>query len=42
MKAKIGDLGFAVIKAANQTMTQVGTVAWTSPEIFEGSHYTVC
>jgi len=37
---KIADFGFSRIKAANQTMTQCGTVAWTAPEIFDGSHYT--
>eukprot|EP00026_Physarum_polycephalum_P009801 Phypoly_transcript_09938.p1 GENE.Phypoly_transcript_09938~~Phypoly_transcript_09938.p1 ORF type:complete len:429 (+),score=51.32 Phypoly_transcript_09938:147-1289(+) len=37
---KIADFGFSRVKAENQTMTQCGTVAWTAPEIFEGSHYT--
>lgn len=37
---KIADFGFSRIKTANQTMTQCGTVAWTSPEIFDESHYT--
>jgi len=36
---KIGDFGFSRMKADNQTMTQCGTVAWTAPEIFEGTHY---
>eukprot|EP00026_Physarum_polycephalum_P001102 Phypoly_transcript_01103.p1 GENE.Phypoly_transcript_01103~~Phypoly_transcript_01103.p1 ORF type:complete len:774 (+),score=173.32 Phypoly_transcript_01103:1162-3483(+) len=39
-KVKIADFGFSRIKADNQTMTQCGTVAWTAPEIFDGSHYT--
>jgi serine/threonine protein kinase/ABC-type branched-subunit amino acid transport system substrate-binding protein len=39
-KVKIADFGFSRVKADNQTMTQCGTVAWTAPEIFEGSHYT--
>eukprot|EP00026_Physarum_polycephalum_P000443 Phypoly_transcript_00444.p1 GENE.Phypoly_transcript_00444~~Phypoly_transcript_00444.p1 ORF type:complete len:909 (-),score=141.61 Phypoly_transcript_00444:1068-3794(-) len=39
-KTKIGDFGFSRVKAENQTMTQLGTVGWTSPEIFNGSHYT--
>eukprot|EP00026_Physarum_polycephalum_P000640 Phypoly_transcript_00641.p1 GENE.Phypoly_transcript_00641~~Phypoly_transcript_00641.p1 ORF type:complete len:1297 (+),score=194.44 Phypoly_transcript_00641:293-4183(+) len=37
---KIADFGFSRIKADNQTMTQCGTVAWTAPEIFDGTHYT--
>eukprot|EP00026_Physarum_polycephalum_P002356 Phypoly_transcript_02362.p1 GENE.Phypoly_transcript_02362~~Phypoly_transcript_02362.p1 ORF type:complete len:737 (+),score=63.66 Phypoly_transcript_02362:510-2720(+) len=40
MRVKIADFGFSRIKAENQTMTQCGTVAWTAPEIFEGSHYS--
>jgi len=39
-KVKIADFGFSRVKADNQTMTQCGTVAWTAPEIFDGSHYT--
>jgi serine/threonine protein kinase len=41
-KPKIGDFGFSRVKAEHQTMTQLGTVSWTSPEIFEGRQYTVC
>lgn len=40
-KVKIADFGFSRVKADNHTMTQCGTVAWTAPEIFDGSHYTV-
>eukprot|EP00026_Physarum_polycephalum_P017687 Phypoly_transcript_18994.p1 GENE.Phypoly_transcript_18994~~Phypoly_transcript_18994.p1 ORF type:complete len:224 (+),score=30.64 Phypoly_transcript_18994:1-672(+) len=37
---KIGDFGFSRIKVEHTTMTQCGTVAWTAPEIFSGSHYS--
>jgi len=37
---KIGDFGFSRIKADNHTMTMCGTVAWTAPEIFQGSLYS--
>lgn len=37
---KIADFGYSRMKADNQTMTQVGTVSYSAPEVFEGLHYT--
>lgn len=37
---KIADFGFTKMRASNQTMTQVGTVAYSAPEVFEGLVYT--
>lgn len=37
---KIADFGYSRMRADNQTMTQVGTVSYSAPEVFEGLHYT--
>lgn len=37
---KIADFGFPKLRAGNQTMTQVGTVSYSAPEVFEGLVYT--
>jgi len=36
---KIGDLGISRIATTTQTMTSVGSVAWTAPEVLRKSHY---
>eukprot|EP00026_Physarum_polycephalum_P001091 Phypoly_transcript_01092.p1 GENE.Phypoly_transcript_01092~~Phypoly_transcript_01092.p1 ORF type:complete len:1198 (+),score=219.95 Phypoly_transcript_01092:455-3595(+) len=39
-KVKISDVGFSRIKLDNQTMTQIGAVAWTAPEVTRDTLYS--
>jgi len=39
-RVKVADAGFSKVKLDNQTMTQVGAVSWTAPEVTQDALYS--